>query len=409
MRYARRWIWVAPWGVAILALTLIPSDRGGAIGDPTCILCGAYGVADLILNLVLFAPLGWAMVRAGASPLAALLVGLGLSTSIEVLQLLLPGRSPTIRDVAINGFGAWCGAYLAVLARVWAYGTRWGGVRLLGSMLLVLAVVAATARLLGPARFSHDVLLVEWEPEYERRGNRWPGELLGVSVGDVRTPHGSLRVTEALRAAVEADGPWRLEALAADPALTYMPMLRVGLTFSENWLLVTQRGADLQLFPRKYAMDLRLRGPSHLFVNALEGMRAGDALRIEVTGLRGLTPCVQVNDRSPLCAPAPSIGRGWAMFVAPRRIPPWLLDLATLAVLMIPLGFFAASVPRRVALVATGLTLLAIPPVSTGIGLARVSPIEWGAIFAGLAVGWSLCTWERVRQLSAHSTLRADG
>src|SRR5690606_34599814 len=84
---------------------------------------------DVLANVLLYAPLGFFVPRALAlrgqiRPIAvAALAGLALSTTVEVVQIFIPGRTTSLVDVASNSAGAALGALGSVLA---------GGHRLLG-------------------------------------------------------------------------------------------------------------------------------------------------------------------------------------------------------------------------------------------------------------------------------------
>jgi VanZ family protein len=105
--------------LVIAAITLIPFDfkapQGLAVsfsGSP----------ADIFENLVLFVPLGLLFLaarrRTGWRPLLeAFCLGLLVSTVLEACQLSLPGRYPSVIDVAANGCGACLGSATAACLR----------------------------------------------------------------------------------------------------------------------------------------------------------------------------------------------------------------------------------------------------------------------------------------------------
>lgn len=83
-----------------------------------------YLVSDVLGNVALFVPLGLAVAgaargvgRSAAARLAAA-AGFGalLSTGIEGLQLLIPGRATDVDDVIFNVLGALAGAALLLVA-----------------------------------------------------------------------------------------------------------------------------------------------------------------------------------------------------------------------------------------------------------------------------------------------------
>ncbi|MCU0648335.1 MAG: VanZ family protein [Gemmatimonadaceae bacterium] len=96
-------------------VTLAPLDF--RVGQPT-----AWSVlllpGDFVRNVAFFIPLGFLAALADGSrfalwraPLAATLY----SVALEAAQRWLPGRFPSVADVAANGFGAFIGALLAVV------------------------------------------------------------------------------------------------------------------------------------------------------------------------------------------------------------------------------------------------------------------------------------------------------
>lgn len=92
---------------------------------------------DEALNLVGYLPLGLltavAALRTGRSSLAALggavLLAAGLSYGCEVLQHLLPGRHPSLKDWLMNSLGALAGALLGLLLDSTGALDRWHRVR----------------------------------------------------------------------------------------------------------------------------------------------------------------------------------------------------------------------------------------------------------------------------------------
>jgi glycopeptide antibiotics resistance protein len=70
---------------------------------------------DIIANLVLFVPFGWALAvgRARRAMPLIVLAGALLSMSIELLQVYCHGHFPTSTDVLTNTCGTWLGVLLA--------------------------------------------------------------------------------------------------------------------------------------------------------------------------------------------------------------------------------------------------------------------------------------------------------
>jgi glycopeptide antibiotics resistance protein len=105
--------------LVIAAITLIPFD----FRMPQRMAVSSTGsIADIVENIVLFAPLGFLFQltrrRTGWRPLLkAFCFGLLVSAVLEGCQLFLPERDSSVIDVATNGFGAGLGAAAAALLR----------------------------------------------------------------------------------------------------------------------------------------------------------------------------------------------------------------------------------------------------------------------------------------------------
>jgi glycopeptide antibiotics resistance protein len=71
-------------------------------------------IAEITGNVLLFVPLGAVLYLRHVGPLRTVLVALALSISVELVQLVLPGRTTAIDDVLCNVAGAvlgWAAAW----------------------------------------------------------------------------------------------------------------------------------------------------------------------------------------------------------------------------------------------------------------------------------------------------------
>lgn len=73
---------------------------------------------NLISNILLFLPIGF-LYRLTTKRRGALLLGTGMSLTIEIIQIFIPARTPSIIDILANTFGAGLGAYLSELLSGW--------------------------------------------------------------------------------------------------------------------------------------------------------------------------------------------------------------------------------------------------------------------------------------------------
>ena len=116
---------LGPVMALLAALTLIGLATLGSQPEPVPVpprserAAAPPQLADTLRNLLLFVPAGAAAALVGLRPAAVLAGGLLLSLGIEGYQLGLPGRDPSLRDVAANGAGALLGALLLGHASAW--------------------------------------------------------------------------------------------------------------------------------------------------------------------------------------------------------------------------------------------------------------------------------------------------
>jgi len=98
---------------AILVVTLRPTGSPDVgVVNWWCIGCSEFGTLDLLYNMALFVPLGAALGLCRVSVARVLALSLALSISLELLQLVVPGRDPTLSDVTANSLGGALGAVL---------------------------------------------------------------------------------------------------------------------------------------------------------------------------------------------------------------------------------------------------------------------------------------------------------
>lgn len=83
-----------------------------------------HSFTDLLTNILVYIPFGFLLFRSLGSGrrlprvlFVTSLVGIFLSFSLEILQVYLPGRVPSIHDVALNFAGTFIGALLAIAIR----------------------------------------------------------------------------------------------------------------------------------------------------------------------------------------------------------------------------------------------------------------------------------------------------
>lgn len=201
------WLALSLNGAAIVLITLYPFDfqHLDRLATPFFFF-ERYSATDLLepaANVLLFLPLGFVIARLWTGPRAArtgaialaLLLSAGLSLSIEVLQVALPSRHASYRDVVMNSLGGFSGG---LTFRIWALQTRRAQARLshrrlLGTSALYYMTVCLLILWLGrPATLWN---LHTWDPTYpllvgnEATGDRpWAGTVHDLILAPTAIP-----------------------------------------------------------------------------------------------------------------------------------------------------------------------------------------------------------------------------
>jgi len=159
--------------LVILAITLSPSGTGPPLQFSFELGAGHRWLADGILNLCLFVPFGLALGWNARSPAKAVLCGLLLSTTVELAQMWIPGRDPSLSDIIANTAGTAVGALIGLRPRAWLVPDARSSVALtvlaVGATVLVMILTAVLAAPGGPVAISRagsDLVL-----EYQSRAN----------------------------------------------------------------------------------------------------------------------------------------------------------------------------------------------------------------------------------------------
>jgi len=375
--------------LAIMALTLRPSSASVGSLPSTCVLCGERGLVDLVLNVVLFLPIGVALSRFGVRPLQAVGMALVLSGIIELLQHVIPGRAPTWRDVVMNGIGAGLGALVARDLRDWLRAGRSNAWVTAAAALPALATVL-TGLLLAPS-----VKTGQWYGQLAPRLAHlgvWEGIVRSARIGDQTLVHGFLADGPAVQAAMRDRAPVLIEAIAGPRTTRLAPIIAISDDEFEEMMLIGQDGDDLIVRERRVASDLRLFEPETRFVGWFATLGDGAPFSLRVRFGRS-TACVAQAGTPERCAERFAAASGWTFLLWRRWLGgPWraALGAVTLAILFVPLGLLLSprSAVWRVAYVATAVTGVVL--AARAVSLAAPTVWEWGAMLAGIAGGVAL-------------------
>lgn len=372
----------------IAAVTLFPGAMRDASRIDLCLVCGINGGATALLNVVLFVPLGFFVRRVG--PVRhAILAGFAVSFAIELAQLFIPGRETALSDLLANTAGAWVGAMLALRPAAWLVPTGLAS-RIASTFLATLfaAMVAASGPLLEPSA-PRDAYYAQWTPN-GRHHEQYRGRVVSAALDGTALPPQRLADSTRMDRRLFGGDELVLRFVASAPTRSLEPVLRIvagPFGESDDVLVIGAEGADLIVWARTRADDLRLSRPTLGLAGALRDVEAGDTVELRlrrVTG-EGFSATVDDQPRRPLTF---SVARGWSLLLAaPVRSAVWLTVLDHLWFLSAALIIGWYAVQRSLAAIAFALVTTAAFWAPTVSDLAR-TPFSLPAAFAaGLALG----------------------
>jgi hypothetical protein len=395
---------------AIAVATLTP--RGGApVGRPLCILCGEVGGVDILLNLLLFVPLGVGLALAGIRKRNAFLAMGAGSLAIELLQFFeIPGRDATVRDVLMNSVGGALG-YMAcarfdvlLLPRpsaarrlVLAWTVGW----------IVLQSVSAYA-------FVPALPTSQYYGQIARRLGKnlaaFPGKVLRATVDGNVIPNWELPDDRIRTLLLRPEGALvRVSVVPRGCASRLSGIVRIADARTREVLLLAQDRSDLVFGVRTGAHVLRLRPVRYRLRDAFSGgpgqcIERGDTINLQA---RYTSRAVLLSARRTEIIES-SVAQGWRLFQPFQTFagPGWAGSTITalwLVGLTVAAGYWLRFASRRqsipsasvmaflvLATVVIGLRwipqLIDGPAASFGELLVAYAGVAAGASIAGMAL-----------------------
>lgn len=384
------------WGLLVGVLTLTPARGWSPRIAYGCLLCGEFGGADLVRNILMFMPAGVFLARRRVSVLIAVGLGLLLSTGIEAAQLFVPGRHVSPRDIVVNAMGAGAGV---VFYRSLAWGLASSSRALLaGTVVAPALVVALTGWLLQPVQ-TDGIYYAQWVPRRPYYA-RWNGRLLEAQVDGGRTPIGRLRDTDRVRLALEEGRPVALRLRRGMPTSSLAAVYVLMDDTQREILMVGVDGYDLVVRPRIRAVTLRLDQPDQRFPGYLARRPSEQELQLSLSlDARGRA-CVH-EDGATRCATRASVGAAWGIVLWKGSLPEplrRLLDALTVALLLLPLAvlaFVQRGARPWLPWAAWGLALALVALAGRAAGLAWPGVPELCAAVAMVAASRTLRSTQR--------------
>ena len=393
MTPVKRWGLLAATALPILFLTL---SRGSAASTEEisvlCIICGWRGTSDAILNIALFLPFGVALGAFGRSASVAFLAGLSFSVGIELMQFVIPNRSPGLGDLIYNSLGSGLGALIFLNRETLSaqgnprlerrFTAAWG--------TFGLALLTFQAWLLGPAIPDRGHRL-DWTPVTDY-AMRYEADVLGTSFAAADLPAGDVPAGHPVYAEIGSSTEIGVEFRAAEWPFGIAPILRlrrgeiddlfIGLDYRDIIVQYRSRGMALRLdrpYPR-WPRGARTWAPGDTIELRMSGI--GDGIELAHSG-GSIVPDSPKYDPGPVRITIPT-ARGWGFLMYPRwaaRVTPKPLDFIWMFMLALPLGIWGVVGMSTRFAVAWIAALYLLPFV-----FPLVGPSLYGALAVAMAV-----------------------
>jgi hypothetical protein len=199
---------------------------------------------------------------AGMSRRRAFAIGLVTTITVELLQLVIPGRDTSLGDVITNSFGGLIGILCADIWRVVLVPSRRDATRLaIGWTLLWVFVLTASAEL-AHISLTKATAWGVWKPELLHQ-EYFPGKVLSATAGGLPTPSAISGSSEEVRKRLSSDSVV-VQATVVGAAMTGQtsPIANIYDYNREQIFMLGQRRGSLIFSLRMRTADARLAPPT---------------------------------------------------------------------------------------------------------------------------------------------------
>ena len=380
------WIVVATTLGAIAGATLTPAGDPRAAPSFGCVFCGERALADVLVNVILFAPLGVGLALLGIRTRTALLAGAFVSALIELAQLVIPGRDPSIGDVIVNAGGTMTGmAFVGIVTELARMDDRVAARLSIAAACDVALAVLVTGWLLQPS-FPRTAYWGQWTPNLGHL-ERYRGRVRSARIDGVEVRSRRIERSAWVREAVLGGGPVEVDFVAGPPVTRLASLLSVYDQDQREIFLLGPDRDDLVLRLRTRARGWRLDQPDLRASGAWPDLEPGTRDTVSALSPSRGEWCLE-GPAERHCGLGFTVGAGWGILYYAEWFPGWLrvlLGAVWSAALLLATGFLIRR--RWEALVAGGIVIVALAALPGTVGLRPTRGIEWAGAVLGLAVG----------------------
>jgi len=369
-----------------------------------CIACGEFGGLDVMNNIVLFVPLGFAFALASGHRWRSALACVAVTTFIESMQVrIVAGRDSSLSDLLANSLGGILGVELAVRRALLFRPRGRAAIALAAAGAAAFGLVTTLTSLgLRPATVPKS-LWIQWTPE-RASFEPFTGKLLDFSVDSIKLPRAYYPPKSLGLDRILAKPGWHATVTLETAGIQWRRSV-IARIAEEYTVLVSieQHRWALACEEKTRSADFRFRSPEVALPDVLTPGLAPSRVRF-TCAREGNSLVAATDDRQQILRLSPSLG--WAL-LDPFQLPMpryrwfgalWLIGLA------FPAGYWIGccaqeqsehtAMPRDSragpsvalgALVIAFLIGLLIVPVLAG--TAPAASWEWASAAVGALVG----------------------
>jgi len=357
-----------------------------------CVGCGDFALADALVNIALFVPLGLAFALRRARAGRALVWIVLTTVTVETLQyVVVRGRTASVGDVIANTIGGALGLAAPRVLR-WVLASAPRVARATSAAAGAIALVVAAALALQAIHPPPSLHWTRHAPVLRRGFEPFTGFVSQVQLGGLPFAEGETRALER-RDSVQL----RIALRSGRPPERLAEVLQLWTPAGHGWVWIDQRGTNLRTHVTSRADDWRLRGHATWASGSLPAA-AGESVSVRIA-LQRFRYDIEVEHGGAVMKKIVTVspGDGWRLLVPferQRQRERWSLTLTALWVgaLLFPLGLFAQRHSRKLVVgagIGAAVYFTAVPFL---VGCAALSLAGWLGAAAGYASGAAAAT-----------------